>query len=66
VIEPLRQQIARAGSSTAFFMQPRAPRRNPPATGDPQLLVDYTGVSPQALQALARNICCLTRPCAWR
>lgn len=55
VIEPVRQQIARAGSSTAFFMQ-----QIEGATQDPSrylalrsLLVDYTGVSPQALQALA-------------
>jgi zinc protease len=57
VVEPLRQQITRAGSSTAFFMQ-----QIEGATQEPQryqairsLLVDYTGVSPQALQALAQR-----------
>jgi zinc protease len=55
VVEPLRQQIQRAGSSTAFFMQ-----QTEGATQDPErykairsLLVDYTGVSPQAIQQLA-------------
>jgi len=55
VVEPLRQQIQRAGSSTAFFMQ-----QTEGATQDPErykairtLLVDYTGVSPEAIQQLA-------------
>ena len=55
VIEPLRQQIARAGSSTAFFMQQIEGATQDPARYQAirSLLVDYTGVSPQALQALA-------------
>jgi zinc protease len=55
VIEPVRQQIARASSSTAFFMQQIEGATQDPARYQAvrSLLVDYTGVSPQALQALA-------------
>ena len=55
VIEPVRQQIARAGSSTAFFMQQIEGATQDPARYQAirSLLVDYTGASPQSLQALA-------------
>jgi zinc protease len=57
VVEPVRQQIARAGSSTAFFMQQIEGGTQDPARYQAirSLLVDYTGVSPQALQALAQR-----------
>jgi len=55
VLEPLRQQVTRAASSSGFFMQELQG-----ATHDPQrigsirtILNDYTQTSPQAMQALA-------------
>lgn len=55
VIEPLRQQVTRAASSSAFFM-----RELEGATYDPSrinsvrsILSDYTGVTPQEMQKLA-------------
>ena len=55
VIEPLRQQINRATSSSAFFMY-----QLEGATSDPRridavrtILSDYTQTTPQAMQALA-------------
>ena len=55
VLEPLRQQISRAASSSAFFM-----REIEGATADPtriqqvrSIMVDYTQTTPEAMQALA-------------
>ncbi|MDG2002882.1 MAG: insulinase family protein [Novosphingobium sp.] len=55
VIEPLRQQVTRAASSTAFFM-----RELEGATYDPSrigavrsIMSDYTGATPLQMQALA-------------
>jgi len=55
VVEPLRQQITRAASSTAFFM-----RELEGATTDPSriravrtILNDFTDVTPQQMQTLA-------------
>ena len=66
VIEPLRQQITRAATSTGFFMS-----QLEGATQDPQrysklttVLRDYTGVSPVDIQALAAKY--LGREKAWR
>ena len=66
VIEPLRQQVTRASTSTAFFMQ-----QVEGATVDParyksvrSLLVDYTEVTPPMLQELAQRY--LAKGAAWR
>lgn len=55
VIEPLRQQVTRAASSSAFFMNELEG-----ATGDPSriasvrsILRDYTQTTPETMQALA-------------
>ncbi|MEZ5742672.1 MAG: insulinase family protein [Sphingomonadaceae bacterium] len=55
VLEPLRQQITRAASSSAFFM-----REIEGGTEDPtriqavrSIMVDYTQTTPEAMQALA-------------
>ncbi len=55
VIEPLRQQVTRAASSTSFFMN-----QLEGATGDPSrfgtvrtILLDYTQTTPARMQALA-------------
>jgi len=55
VIQPMRQQVARAASSTAFFMHELEG-----ASGDPSrynsvrsIMSDYTRTSPEAMQALA-------------
>ncbi|NKJ00558.1 M16 family metallopeptidase [Novosphingobium sp. SG707] len=55
VTEPLRQQVARASSSTAFFMSQiegatQDPRRYAQVRG---LMADYVNVKPEELQALA-------------
>jgi len=57
VIEPMRQQVTRAASSTAFFM-----RELEGATYDPSritavrsILSDYTDATPQEMQALAKR-----------
>jgi zinc protease len=57
VTEPLRQQITRATTSSAFFMN-----QLEGATSDParfaavrSILTDYTQTTPQAMQALARK-----------
>jgi zinc protease len=55
VTEPLRQQVARASSSTAFFMSQiegatQDPRRYNQVRG---LMADYVNVKPEELQALA-------------
>ncbi|HWU01649.1 MAG TPA: insulinase family protein, partial [Novosphingobium sp.] len=66
VIEPLRQQISRASSSTAFFMS-----QIEGATQDPRrygtlrsLFADYTQITPQRLQQLAQTY--LVKDKAWR
>jgi zinc protease len=57
VIEPLRQQVTRAATSSAYFMN-----QLEGATQDPRriaavrtLLRDYTVTSPEAMEALARQ-----------
>lgn len=66
VIEPLRQQITRAASSSAFFMQ-----QLEGATTDPSrintvrsVLSDYTETTPAAMQALAAKY--LSKDASWR
>jgi zinc protease len=66
VIEPLRQQLTRASSSSAFFMY-----HLEGASGDPRrfetvrsLLADYTSTTPEAMQQLARKY--LARGSSWR
>jgi zinc protease len=66
VIEPLRQQITRAASSSAFFMQ-----QLEGATTDPTrinsvrtVLTDYTETTPAAMQALAAKY--LGKDASWR
>ena len=66
VTEPLRQQITRAATGTAFFMY-----QLEGATADPSrfvairtLLQDYTVTTPEAMQTLAQRY--LTRDKAWR
>ena len=66
VIEPLRQQVTRAASSSAFFMS-----QLEGATWDPKrinsvrsILPDYTQTTPQAMQALAAKY--LGKGKSWR
>jgi zinc protease len=66
VVEPLRQQVTRAASSTSFFMS-----QLEGATSDPSrigtvrtVLTDYTVTSPQAMQALAARY--LGKDNSWR
>lgn len=66
VTEPLRQQVTRAASSTAFFMS-----QLEGATSDPSrigtvrtVLGDYTVTTPQAMQALAARY--LGKDNSWR
>ena len=66
VIEPLRQQVTRAASSSAFFMQ-----QLEGATADPSrigmvrsVLTDYTVTTPAAMQALAARY--LGKEKSWR
>ena len=66
VIEPLRQQITRAASSSSFFMQ-----QLEGATTDPSrinsvrtVLTDYTETTPAAMQALAAKY--LGANASWR
>jgi zinc protease len=66
VIEPLRQQVTRAASSTAFFM-----RELEGATSDPSrissvrsIMSDYTAVTPQQMQELAARY--LVADKSWR
>ncbi|MEN9717397.1 MAG: hypothetical protein RIQ99_275, partial [Pseudomonadota bacterium] len=66
VIEPLRQQLTRASSSSAFFMYhlegaSQDPRRFAAVRS---LLADYTQTSSAALQELARKY--LARTASWR
>lgn len=66
VIEPLRQQVTRAASSSAFFMS-----QLDGATTDPSrinwvrtVLSDYTETTPEKMQALAKRY--LGRDNSWR
>ena len=66
VTEPLKQQLTRASTSSAFFMYLLEG-----ATGDPMrfgtvrgMMADYTETTPAAMQALARKY--LTRGTSWR
>jgi len=66
VVEPLRQQITRAASSSSFFMQ-----QLEGATTDPSrlgslrtVLTDYTETTPAAMQALAARY--LGKEKSWR
>lgn len=66
VTEPLRQQVTRAASSTAFFMS-----QLEGATGEPSrfgtvrtVLYDYTETTPQKMQALAARY--LGKDNSWR
>ncbi len=55
VLEPLRQQVTRAASSSGFFMQElQGATRDPQRIGSIRtILNDYTQTTPQAMQALA-------------
>lgn len=66
VIEPLRQQITRASTSTAFFMyQLEGGTEDPSRFGAIRsILSDYTQVTPAELQALAGKY--LVRGKSWR
>jgi len=66
VIEPLRQQINRASSSPAFFMDQVAGGTQEPAryTKLRSLMNDYTRVSPERLQQLAQTYLVAQR--GWR
>jgi zinc protease len=57
VIEPLRQQISRASTSSAFFMYHLEGASSEPAkfAALRTLLPDYTRTTPEAMQALARK-----------
>ncbi len=66
VIEPLRQQITRASTSTAFFMyQVEGGTEDPSRFGAVRsILTDYTRITPADVQALARRY--LVRDKSWR
>ena len=66
VVEPLRQQITRASTSTAFFMyQVEGGTEDPSRFGAVRsILTDYTQVTPEQVQALARQY--LVRGKSWR
>lgn len=57
VIEPLRQQISRASTSSSFFMYQLEGATSEPAkfAGLRTLLSDYTRATPEQMQALARK-----------
>jgi zinc protease len=57
VVEPLRQQISRASTSSAFFMYQLEGASSEPAKFEAlrTLLTDYTRTTPEAMQALARK-----------
>jgi zinc protease len=66
VTEPLKQQLTRASTSSAFFMfllegATSDPRRFDTVRG---MMADYTETTPAAMQALARKY--LTRSTSWR
>ncbi|MEO5587300.1 MAG: insulinase family protein [Novosphingobium sp.] len=66
VVEPLRQQITRASTSTAFFMyQVEGGTEDPTRFGAVRsILTDYTQVTPADIQALAQKY--LVRGQSWR
>lgn len=66
VTEPLRQQLTRASTSSAFFMyQLEGATTNPGRFAAIRtLLPDYTRTTPEAMQALARKY--LNRASSWR
>ena len=66
VVEPLRQQITRASTSTAFFMyQIEGATEDPSRFGAIRsILTDYTQITPADVQALARKY--LVRDKSWR
>ena len=66
VVEPLRQQISRASTSTAFFMyQIEGGTNDPTRFGAVRsIMTDYTQVTPADVQALARQY--LVRGKSWR
>ncbi|HEY0959413.1 MAG TPA: insulinase family protein [Novosphingobium sp.] len=57
VIEPLRQRVTRASTSSAFFMYQLEGATADPAriAGVRTLLADYTVTTPQAMQAMAKR-----------
>ena len=65
VIEPLRQQVSRAASSSGFFMQElQGATRDPSRIGSIRtLLADYTQTTPEAMQQLAARY--LTKGKSW-
>lgn len=66
VVEPLRQQITRASTSTAFFMyQVEGGTDDPSRFGAVRsILTDYTRITPAEVQALAQRY--LVRDKSWR
>ncbi len=66
VIEPMRQQITRAATSTAFFMwQVEGATQQPSRLAAVRtVLTDYTEITPEQLQALAARY--LKAGAAWR
>ncbi|MET1755641.1 insulinase family protein [Novosphingobium sp. RD2P27] len=66
VIEPLRQQVTRAASSSAFFMQQLEGATTDPSRIDSlrTILTDYTQTTPAAMQALAARY--LGREKSWQ
>jgi zinc protease len=66
VIEPLRQQITRAYTSTAFFMNQVEGGTEDPArfAAVRSILSDYTRITPEEVQALAQRY--LVRGKSWR
>ena len=66
VTEPLKQQLTRASTSSAFFMFLLEGATSDPARFDTVrgMMADYTETTPAAMQALARKY--LTRSTSWR
>ncbi len=66
VTEPLKQQLSRAGTSSAFFMYLMEGATSDPArfSAVRTVLSDYTVTTPEAMQALARKY--LVRGASWR
>ena len=66
VLEPMREQISRAASSTAFYMAQIEGATQDPArlAGERSFFDDYTKISPAELQALAQRY--LVKDHGWR
>jgi zinc protease len=66
VLEPLRQQITRAATSTAFFMNQLEGATDDPSRFDAirSILSDYTRITPGEVQQLAQRY--LVRNKSWR